>query len=212
MQKDQVFPKLEDYRTKYPNLKAFLWDMDGTLLKTEELHALASYKCLSKQGQNKYSLQEIDDICRGEVDYKIYEQLSKDLIKDTDLESFIHQKDQIIIDTLLNNDASSYLAPEILSFLKESKEKELTLVLVTSSEKELTHKLMKALNTLSFFKFIITREDTIENKPSPMPYIHAMNLLNLKPEECHIFEDSKAGLEAARATGCEFTKATWYNN
>ena len=53
------------------------------------------------------------------------------------------------------------------------------------------------------FKLIYTRDDVKEIKPFPEVFLKAMDKLNLKKEECLVFEDSLVGAEAAKKAGID---------
>jgi len=48
---------------------------------------------------------------------------------------------------------------------------------------------------------IVSGADVAAKKPSPDPYLHAMNQLDLKPWQCVALEDSAMGLQAATSAG-----------
>ena len=61
-------------------------------------------------------------------------------------------------------------------------------------------------NLTRCFTAIVAAEDTLKSKPSPDPYLRAVALLAerhgpLAPHECVAIEDSRWGLESARAAG-----------
>lgn len=49
---------------------------------------------------------------------------------------------------------------------------------------------------------LITAEDVHVGKPDPRPYLAGAELLGFPPQECVVFEDSAAGVQAGRAAGC----------
>lgn len=49
---------------------------------------------------------------------------------------------------------------------------------------------------------LITADDVIEGKPSPLPYLLAAERLGSRPDHSIAFEDAPAGLASARAAGC----------
>eukprot|EP01095_Lingulamoeba_sp_RSL-Kostka_P000249 TRINITY_DN1037_c0_g1_i2.p2 TRINITY_DN1037_c0_g1~~TRINITY_DN1037_c0_g1_i2.p2 ORF type:complete len:222 (-),score=79.03 TRINITY_DN1037_c0_g1_i2:96-761(-) len=53
------------------------------------------------------------------------------------------------------------------------------------------------LGLLDFFEFLIIGDECENAKPFPDPYLVGMEKLNILPENCCIFEDSKSGLAAA---------------
>lgn len=50
-------------------------------------------------------------------------------------------------------------------------------------------------------KHIITADDVIEGKPSPEPFLKGAELLGFSPADCLVFEDTPAGIAAARSAG-----------
>jgi beta-phosphoglucomutase len=66
------------------------------------------------------------------------------------------------------------------------------------------------------FAAIVGAEDVRQGKPHPEPYLAAMALLasrapDLRPEQCVVFEDSVAGVAAARAAGMKVVAVTTSN-
>lgn len=64
--------------------------------------------------------------------------------------------------------------------------------------------LMNVVNYLGIadnFSLIYAGSDVTEGKPSPEIYIKAMEVLDSRPENTLIFEDSEVGIQAANASG-----------
>jgi sugar-phosphatase len=47
----------------------------------------------------------------------------------------------------------------------------------------------------------ISADDVVHGKPSPEPYLKGAALLGFAPEDCLVFEDTPAGIRAAKAAG-----------
>jgi beta-phosphoglucomutase len=58
------------------------------------------------------------------------------------------------------------------------------------------------------FRFIVASGDTAEGKPAPDPYIRAAELHGYEPEECLAIEDSRWGIESAKAAGLQCVAIT----
>lgn len=61
-------------------------------------------------------------------------------------------------------------------------------------------------NLTSLFTAVVSAEDTPASKPAPNPYVRAVAMLSavhgpMRPDECVAVEDSRWGLESARAAG-----------
>ncbi len=52
-------------------------------------------------------------------------------------------------------------------------------------------------------KFMVTADDVINGKPSPEPYLKGAALLGITPSDCLVFEDTPAGVAAARSAGMQ---------
>ncbi|WP_246392531.1 HAD-IA family hydrolase [Paraburkholderia youngii] len=52
-------------------------------------------------------------------------------------------------------------------------------------------------------RIMIAAEDVRQGKPNPEPYQVLLRTLQIAPERCLVFEDSRAGIEAATTAGCD---------
>ncbi len=62
------------------------------------------------------------------------------------------------------------------------------------------------------FDLIYAAQDVKNGKPSPEIYLKSMFFLNVNPDEVIIFEDSKVGIDAAKASGAKCIPVTqdWF--
>ena len=56
-------------------------------------------------------------------------------------------------------------------------------------------------NLISYMDFVLSNQDVDKPKPAPDIYLKAMELLEVRPEECLILEDNDHGICAARESG-----------
>ena len=56
---------------------------------------------------------------------------------------------------------------------------------------------------LQFMQFVLVREDYVESKPHPEPYLTALHKFSATPQQALVIEDSERGLRAARAAGID---------
>jgi sugar-phosphatase len=54
---------------------------------------------------------------------------------------------------------------------------------------------------LEHFTVVVSAEDVTRGKPDPEVYLRAAQRLGAEPGRCLVFEDSLAGVQAARAAG-----------
>ena len=71
---------------------------------------------------------------------------------------------------------------------------------VTSAKRSLAEMRFR-ITGLEFPDVLVTSDMVKNGKPNPESYLTAANMLGVAPAECVIFEDAKAGVEAARRAG-----------
>lgn len=62
--------------------------------------------------------------------------------------------------------------------------------------------ILEKLGIADLFDAIVDGNSVSKAKPDPEVFLKAAQMLNLSPVECCVFEDSQAGIEAARKAGC----------
>lgn len=173
------------------DLKAIIFDMDGVLINTEP-----QYEDFWRTAAKKYNVyfQGFEKNIRGMTVKRLFEGQFRDI---GDLE-----KKDLFKEFKAFEDEMSF--PEIsgistlLSHLKESKIK---IGLVTSSDLEKLTRVSGQKNYDLYFDVMITANDVVDGKPSPECYLKAADKLGVEPENCIVFEDSFAGISAARSAG-----------
>lgn len=88
-----------------------------------------------------------------------------------------------------------------VEFITGLKDGGIQTVLATSSNWEVTDKILRNLNIEYLFEDLTTGEEVLSQKPDPEMYIKAAEKLGLEPEVCLVIEDSHAGVIAAKDAG-----------
>ncbi len=95
----------------------------------------------------------------------------------------------------------SALLPCVANTLERLRGAGMSLALVTSSERWMANSLLRKLKILEFFDTLICSEDVPLKKPHPDAYLLAATRLNRQPSEGVAVEDSTPGISAAVAAG-----------
>ncbi|MDQ0328464.1 MULTISPECIES: HAD-IA family hydrolase [Phyllobacteriaceae] len=74
--------------------------------------------------------------------------------------------------------------------------------IVTSSPRRLALRRLEATG-LPLPRLMITAEDVVNGKPAPDCFLLAAERLGQKPQDCLVFEDAPAGIQAAEAAGAK---------
>jgi len=188
-------------------MNGIIFDMDGVLFPTEGL----KFKAYAQVFKNEYGLELQDTPKRlGLSETKAMElfleilgrpEESGDIPKLTELKREAYYK---ILD---QENFQAYEGVE--NFLQQLKDSgEFKIGLATSSNRKSTDILLDRFDFRRFFETVICVEDVKEPKPSPETYLLAATKLGLKPDSCLVFEDSPAGIEAAKSAGMKCAAIT----
>jgi HAD superfamily hydrolase (TIGR01509 family) len=209
-------PNLQNLKEIAPKAKAFLFDMDGTLLNSELLHAEGLLSVINDfSGENKElnTASSLEKEFIGEADNDVYKKLISDKrIQSTlTLNTFLQSKNNSMIKLLKDSPEKLITNESVFKLLTDLKSNNYKMALVTASERDITLPLLEAAGIKDNFDIIITRNDVQTSKPNPAPYTKAMHDLNLSSEEVFIFEDSPTGLESAKASKADFCQVSWFS-
>ena len=173
----------------------FLFDFDGLLVDTEQLHFLAYQLAFEKTGQ---SLDlSFDEYCR-----LAHVQLTNGIAKfATDFDEIKRIKSTLYLDLLQNEKIQ--LMPGASDVLQQIHEVGKTSCVVTNSTKDATLILKEKLEDLHLISHWLTREDVKVVKPDPSGYLQAIKLYGKKEDRTIGFEDTPKGIEALCQTKAE---------
>ena len=175
------------------NIKGILFDMDGTVLDSEGLFDESQLLLLKEYSINA-SICDLEEF-KG-MSYKdFYPLFMKKFNIDSDIDTIRLKLRTYLHQSMKNNlkfiDGFEYFYN---SFIKDN---ELKVGLVTNTTRLTYEKIRTYINIDDYFSFVLTVNESKKPKPSPVPYIQAMDSLSLDVKETLIIEDSKTGLESA---------------
>jgi HAD superfamily hydrolase (TIGR01509 family) len=172
----------------YDNFDLFLFDLDGTLINSEDIHHNAYNNAFSFFNLN-VSLS-FEDYCKySHINDKSMEQFLLSITNEITYDQFYLKKKKFYIE-LINNDVQ--LLDGVEDFLNILFSKNKKTCIVTNTNKESLDCIIKKLPILSKINYFITKDDYINKKPDPECYLMALNLF----KECKNpigFEDSYKG-------------------
>ncbi|MEN8247755.1 MAG: beta-phosphoglucomutase [Bacteroidota bacterium] len=180
-------------------IKGFLFDLDGVIVDTAKYHFLA-WKRLADELNIPFTLHDnerLKGVSRMASLEIILEIGNKNLTEEEKLR-FATRKNEWYVDYITKMDPEEVL-PGALSFLRESKKNNIKIALGSASKNAIT--ILDRLGISNYFDALITGNEVSNAKPDPEVFLKGAEALSLTPEECIVFEDAKAGIEAARNGG-----------
>lgn len=194
--------------TKY---RAILVDLDGTLADTSKVNYLAYEYAVTQFGYH-IDYEYFKKNCNGKHYLEFLPSLTTD---DRKTLEDIHQ--------LKMNAYAGYLGEakvndELVGILQiaraltdKNENRRCKIGLVTTASRTNTMELLQKYGLTDLFDVILTQEDVEKKKPDPEGYIKAMCALKVSPEKTLIFEDSGAGVEAAKRSGADYMEIEFDN-
>jgi beta-phosphoglucomutase len=175
---------------------AALWDMDGTLVDTAELHFEAWQQTCQELGR---------DFTRGDF-AATFGRRNPEIIRFLFGERF----DQQEIDRLGEHKEELYraaaqkgvaLLPGVRPLLEGLHAAHWRQAIASSAPHANLDLILRLTNSANLFGAVIGMEDTTRGKPAPQVFLVAAERLGVAPARCVVFEDAVAGVQAARAGG-----------
>lgn len=178
-------------------IKAVIFDMNGVIVNDEKIHQ-RSWKIFCKRHNFKVSREEFKTKFLGRIEKEILTYLFKKQLSKKDLEKYVSERVKIAMDLFRPN-----LAPinGSLPLIKNLYAEKMPLALATAARDLYTNFILEGLNIKKYFKVVTTAEDIFKGKPDPEIYLKTARKLNLNPKVCIVFEDTPAGVKAAKTAG-----------
>ncbi len=179
---------------------ALIFDLDGTLTLTQQLHHQA-YSQIFKQHGIIYT-EEDDKKFAGQGSKIIFPAMFKKSGKNLtpqEIEKLTAQKKELYNHILENTAIKA--APGVEPFLESVKNYKISMAVATGNKLDATEKLLTKTNIRKYFKEIVSQKDVKNQKPAPDIFLEAAKRLGVSPENCIVFEDALNGIKAAKAAG-----------
>ncbi|MEO0570518.1 MAG: beta-phosphoglucomutase [Bacteroidota bacterium] len=180
-------------------IKGFIFDLDGVITDTAELHFQA-WKTLANDMGWQFD-REVNEKLRGvsRMDsIHIIRNHNNVEISEEKLAELATLKNDIYVESLDQMTPDDYLpgAQELLNLLR----KEGFLVALGSASKN-SDKVLTQLGAKKYFDVIGDGNSVSKSKPAPDIFLFGANKLGLEPEACVVYEDAESGVDAAKAGG-----------
>lgn len=177
------------------SLRALMVDLDGTLASTARANQLAYTSALAEVGVT-ISQEDFNDRVQGRHWREFLPGILAEAGSLAKPEAIAKRKGEIYGEL-----ASAIEVNVALVELLVTSRPQLKTALVTSAARGSVTNLLRAHNLESLFDTVVTGDDVEHHKPHPEAYLTAAARLDVRPEECLIFEDSDVGIGSAKAFG-----------
>lgn len=178
------------------NGKAAIWDVDGTLVDTAELHFQAWQEICREQGR---------DFSRADF-AATFGQRNPEIIRTLFGERFnpeeiaaLGERKEVLYRRVASNGVD--LLPGARRLVEDLHRDGFVQAIGSSAPHANLELILRLTGIADFFTAVVGSEDTQRGKPDPQVFLIAAERLGVPPPGCVVFEDAVAGVQAAQNGG-----------
>ena len=182
------------------NIKAAIFDLDGTLVDSMWVWHQIDIDYLSKKGH------AVPDNLTDEITHLSFSQTAEYFKNRFSIEDSIHDImstwNSMAYDHYKNN---VKLKKGALEYLQKLKNSGIKIGLATSNSMPLLTATLKNNNAFDLFDAITVTDEVKKSKSNPDIYLLAAKKLGVSPSECMVYEDIIAAVEGVKLAGMKVT-------
>jgi beta-phosphoglucomutase len=180
-------------------ITACIFDLDGVLVDTARYHFLAWKRLAAELGFDL--TEEVNEKLKGVSRMQSLEiilNLSGISLSEEEKEKLTTKKNGWFTDFIADMKADE-IFPGVTPLLQKLKEENIKIALASSSKN--AQRVIDLLGIRSNFDAVVDGNMIEHTKPDPEIFLLASKKLNVPPQQCLVFEDAEAGVEAAVRAG-----------
>jgi beta-phosphoglucomutase len=174
-----------------------LWDMDGTLVDTAELH-FEAWRVVCEELGRPFSRADFSATF-GRRNPEIIHHLFGDRFDDAKIAAIGDHKEELYRGAARRNGIEPL--PGVRALLEGLHRESIAQAIGSSAPRANLDLILELLGVRHFFAALVGMEDTQRGKPDPQVFLVAAERVGVPPRRCLVLEDAVAGVEAARNGG-----------
>ncbi|HMK29644.1 MAG TPA: HAD family phosphatase [Terriglobales bacterium] len=175
--------------------RAVLWDMDGTLIDSEEFHWLSWRQAMAREGIAITHEQFLSSF--GQRNDSILPQWLGSAATSERIERIANTKEKLYRQ-LVRREGISPL-PGVGEWLHRLHKEGWLQAIASAAPRANIDTVLQALSATHIFHGIVSAEDVHRGKPDPEVYLIAARRVGALPDRCIVVEDAVAGVQGARS-------------
>ncbi len=173
-------------------IKAFLFDLNGTMINDMKFHIEAWHNQITTLGAN-LTLEETKNHCYGK-NSDLLERVFPNRFTAKEMNEIALEKENAYQKAYLPH---LKLIDGLQKFLEEAKKQNIKMAIGSAAIMYNIDFVLDNLKIRHYFDAIISADDVINSKPDGETYIKCAKALGVQPYECIVFEDVPKGVESA---------------
>lgn len=186
-------------------MKAYIFDMDGTMIDNVPYHVQA-WKEFSRKYGNELSERDIVG-WMGMTNRAYQERILGRQVDDEESRRMSEEK-EVIYRELYRPHMKP--APGLVELLDRAQAKGVRLAVASGAPKGNINFILDGLDLRRYFPVLVDDSVYSRGKPDPECFLTAAKMLGVEPRDCTVFEDAVKGVQAGKAAGMEVVAMTLY--
>lgn len=178
--------------------KAFIFDMNGTMIDDMHYHAEAWYDILNHDLNAGLTWDEVKAEMYGKNDELLVRIFGNNHFTQEKINELSIEKEKRYQKAYL---PKLSLIKGLQDFLQNAKDLNIPMAVGSAAIPFNIDFVLDNLNIRHFFKAIVSADDVTISKPHPETFTKCAELLDIPPEDFIVFEDAPKGVEAAQNAG-----------
>lgn len=182
-------------------IQACIFDLDGVIVDTAHYHFLAWKRLADELGINltEKDNEKLKGVSRMRS-MDILLELGGRQMEPSEKEKLANKKNVWFVD-YIERMIPDEIFPGVKDLIEKLRANGIKVALASSSKNANT--VIQLLHIKNLFDAIVDGNMIVHSKPDPEIFLLAASKLGVQPENCLVFEDAEAGVEAALAAGMQ---------
>lgn len=181
-----------------PTPKAFLFDLNGTMINDMGYHFIVWNQILNLELNAGLTAEEVKQQMYGKNHELIDRVFGKGHFSEWEISEISEKKERLYQELYRPHLA---LIPGLNNLFKKADQSGVSMAIGSAANRFNIDFVVNNLDIRSYFKAIVGSEDVAQSKPDPEVFLKAAEQLGIEPELCVVFEDVPKGAEAALNAG-----------
>ncbi len=189
--------------------KAFLFDLNGTMIDDMHYHNIAWHQILNEDLGKDLSYEQVKEQMYGKNSELLDRVFGKNHFTQEEATRISIEKEKRYQEAFF---PQLKLISGLDLFLEKAKQNDVKMAIGSAAITFNIDFVLNNLNLRHYFGAIVSADDVAESKPHPETFLKGAQQLGVDPAECIVFEDAPKGVEAAHNAGMPCIVLTTMHN
>lgn len=176
--------------------KAFLFDLNGTMVNDMDYHIVAWHDILNSLGAN-ITMQRMKEEAYGKNE-EVIDRIMPGRFSLEEKRKMSFEKEKVYQAAFK---PKLGLIPGLYTFLQNAHHHQIPMAIGSAAINFNIDFVIDNLKLRSLFAAIVSADDVTISKPDPQTYLMCAEKLHVNPADCIVFEDAPKGVESAKNAG-----------